>query len=309
MQKPRKFRFFAFTTMKLKRLMSAVIAGSVLAVSGLNFSVQTAGFQTNKAEAQTTSCDKTIRYVNFSATVGFYQVNIRSAPSLTASIVRTQAANTPISFDGWGYGDSVNDIWTGNSDARWFKLAGQNLWVASAVINGNPPGNPPLQPTCSGPVTGFYRNPEAFFRWAVGQSNIARLDRNDLRGECVTLIARYLQEVYFTGSDRTRPIAIGNGGQTAGSVASQFPQFFQPTTNVGLPRRGAIISFPGIAAPWGHTAIVMASQQLPNGQRQVKIMDSNGPQGRIVREQTWWINIPNGTAQSYGSNIYWSNPR
>jgi hypothetical protein len=165
-------------------------------------------------------------------------------------------------------------------------------------------------PTTGGP---YYRNFEGFINAFVGQWGIARLDRSDLRGQCVTLIARYLQEVYLTGTDRTRTLYLNNGGGTAQAVASQFGAYFQPTTNQGLPVRGAVVSFPQLAGGLGHTAIVMASRTLSNGQRQIRIMDSNGdnkaPNTQVKEYYSTWINIPNGSAQRYGNNIYWTNPR
>jgi hypothetical protein len=109
---------------------------------------------------------------------------------------------------------------------------------------------------------------------------------------------------------------LGNGKDTANVVANLFSQYFQPATNQGLPKRGAVISFPTIGVvngvTYGHTAIVMESRTL-NGQGQVRIMDSNGDnlnENSIVREYyTRWINIPDGRANGYGNNIYWTNPR
>ena len=170
--------------------------------------------------------------------------------------------------------------------------------------------------THSPSTSGMHRNPEAFYRWAKSQVGISRLDRSDLRGQCVTLIARYIQEVYLTGSQRTAAIAFGHGKDTARVVAGRWPNFFTPVTNQGLPQRGAIISFPDIGivggVRYGHVAIVMEARQLSNGQRQVRILDSNGDsrgQNSNVREYTYWINIPDGTAQRYGRGIYWTNPR
>jgi hypothetical protein len=146
---------------------------------------------------------------------------------------------------------------------------------------------------------------EAFFKWAIGQTNIARLDNQpQYDGQCVSLIARYLAEVFFPANQRSQTVYLDNGGGVASKVATNYSQYFGPL-NQGLPKRGAVISFPSI----GHVAIVMDVQQLSNGQRQVKIMDSNGPQGKVVKEQTWWINIPDGHLQGYGTGIVWTNPR
>jgi hypothetical protein len=177
-------------------------------------------------------------------------------------------------------------------------------WKNSSVIV-----NPP-------PVTGgpYYRNFEGFIHFAIGQMSIARLDPQtwDSRGQCVTLIARYIQEVYSTGADRTRSIAFGNGKDTANVVASAFSQYFLPATSSGLPNRGAVVSFPQLGGGYGHTAIVMQSRTLSNGQRQMTIMDSNknglAPNTQ-VQEYFYWINIPDGRANGYGNNIYWTNTR
>ena len=170
---------------------------------------------------------------------------------------------------------------------------------------------PPQPPTNNGGA--YYRNFERFINFAVGQVGIARLDTSNYKGQCVTLIARYIQEVYLTGSDRTKSVTLGNGKDTASGVASTFSAYFSPTTSQGLPVRGAVVSFPGIGGIYGHTAIVMESKQLPNGQRQIRIMDSNGDSkdaaSKVTEYYTRWINIPNGTANGYGNNIYWTNPK
>lgn len=55
------------------------------------------------------------------------------------------APNQRINFDAWTFGDVVNDFWTGSPDARWYRIAGTNQWVASAVVNGNAPGSRPMR--------------------------------------------------------------------------------------------------------------------------------------------------------------------
>jgi len=86
--------------------------------------------------------------VNFSGIAASSGVNIRSAPSLSASIIGRLQPNQSVSFNGWTYGDVVTDIWLGTPDARWFRLSnkvnGQDGWVSSAVIYGNPPNSTPM---------------------------------------------------------------------------------------------------------------------------------------------------------------------
>jgi hypothetical protein len=55
-------------------------------------------------------------------------------------------------FDGWTYGEPVNDLWNGQPDSLWLKVKGQNLWVPSAYMIGYPPGY--KQPGSSGGNTG-----------------------------------------------------------------------------------------------------------------------------------------------------------
>jgi Bacterial SH3 domain len=84
-----------------------------------------------------------IQSVNFTGTTSNYQTNVRSAPSSSANIVSYIQPNQRVSFDAWTYGSTVNDLWTGQPDRRWYKVAGTNSWVASAAINGNAPGSQP----------------------------------------------------------------------------------------------------------------------------------------------------------------------
>ncbi|MBD2329174.1 ricin-type beta-trefoil lectin domain protein [Alkalinema sp. FACHB-956] len=149
---------------------------------------------------------------------------------------------------------------------------------------------------------------EEFFRWANGQYAISRLDNLgwDSRGQCVTLVVRYLQEVFFNRSTATR--AYGHGRDVAGGVARQHSNLFEPLTNQGLPKRGAIISFTstGDFTQYGHVGIVMESRSF-NGQRQIKLMDSNangGAPNTSVRT-TDWINMDSYSGRVVG----WTNPR
>lgn len=241
----------------------------------------------------------TIRTVTpFSATAASSGANVRSAPSVSASIVGSIAPNERRSFDAWTYGDTVNDAWTGQPDARWYRLSGTNNWVASGVVSGNP--NPVPPPLCSSNGN-FYRNPEAFFQWANGQFSIARLDTTNYRGECVTLIARYVEEVFLPSSERTLSRAYGDGKDTASVLASNVPfnQYFEGFTSSGIPRRGAVISFAATPSnPYGHVAIVLEVQ----GPR-VRILESNrdnrAPNTTVTSDR--WHDLSSARG--------WTNPR
>ncbi|MEH1794440.1 MULTISPECIES: peptidoglycan DD-metalloendopeptidase family protein [unclassified Nostoc] len=82
-------------------------------------------------------------FVNFSAITAPAGVNVRSSPSTSASIVGRLGGNVRVDFVEWKYGDSVPDTWTGKPDRRWYRIAGTNNWIASAVVNGNAPGSQP----------------------------------------------------------------------------------------------------------------------------------------------------------------------
>lgn len=84
-----------------------------------------------------------IRLVNFSALAAPEGVNIRSGTSTNAPIVGRATPNQRLNFDAWTYGDSVADRWINTPDARWYRIAGTNNWVASALVNGNAPGSSP----------------------------------------------------------------------------------------------------------------------------------------------------------------------
>ncbi|MDB9504960.1 S8 family serine peptidase [Spirulina major CS-329] len=113
-----------------------------------------------------------------------------------------------------------------------------------------------------------FSNPkfDVFVNWAKSQTQpIKRLDRNDLAGQCVSLIARYIQDVYLPESERYKLRSFGHGYATASVVASQFPQYFSAyTTTGGLasnpPKQGAVISFgkysPKFDGTYGHVGIV-----------------------------------------------------
>ncbi|MBD2577566.1 SH3 domain-containing protein [Oscillatoria sp. FACHB-1406] len=297
---------------------------ALIAGFGLNLQEKKLSFSP-VSPAQANSCDTVIRNVSFSGRTSGSMTGkpniytmLRASTSTSASILMQIPPNTLLNFSGWTYGQGITDIWTGNTDYRWFRVTynGQTGWVASGVIYGNPP-NSSLVPNCPQPGSGMYGNPEAFYRWAKGQTGITRLDGlYSLRGQCVTLIARYIQEVYLPANQRSISLAFGNGKDTARFVSQMLPAQFSPTTTVGLPKRGAIISFPTIGIfngiTYGHVAIVMENRTLNNGQRQVRIMDSNGDSKGVnstVVDRSTWINIPNGTAQGYGTGIYWTNPR
>jgi len=244
--------------------------------------------------------------------VGGGPLNLRTSASTNAGVMTNLNGGTKLkilrSVTGGTYkigNDNRND---------WYEVEvnGKRGFVAAYYVDKG------SAQTAPDPGQGVMNpNSEQFFRSAKGKVGITRFDGYfDLRGQCVTLIARYVQEVFLPANQRKVDRPFGHGKDTARMVSQMFPNNFLPSTNSGLPKRGAIISFPDIGIvrgiKYGHVGIVMESRQLPNGQRQVRIMDSNGDNlatNSIVQEYTYWINIPNGTANGYGANIYWTNPK
>jgi len=225
--------------------------------------------------AQATSCDTNIRYVNFSGVVGKDKgvtANIRTAPSLSAAISRVEPNNKTLSFDAWGYGDTVNDLWENQPDARWFKLKGENLWVASAIIYGLPPGNPSRLPSC-GSTKELRMN--AALDKLNGMYSIPDPDGN-YRGECVSFAKRFTQEL---------GVKMGPMGGTGGAKFG-FINFNQPGLSLSAaqaekinftgreqPLLGDIIFFDGTQSNgYGHVAVV----QSVLGNNRVIIQESNG---------------------------------
>jgi murein DD-endopeptidase MepM/ murein hydrolase activator NlpD len=111
-----------------------------LIVDGYRVANMTGGTYTSK---NGTTPPGGVTVVNFSGKTTNDRTNIRSAPSTNSSIVGSITPNTSIRFDGWAYGTSVPDLWNGKPDRRWYRIAGTNQWVASAVVYGNAPNSQP----------------------------------------------------------------------------------------------------------------------------------------------------------------------
>jgi hypothetical protein len=145
--------------MIIKRLVPTLATASLLTLSGLSVTWQKVNIQPMPAVAQAVSCDTKIRNEEFSRRVGSTNgINLRSDRRLDARTDQNVGYNEMVSFDGWAYGQSVNDLWTGKPDALWFRLKqrfnGQERWVPSAYMIGYPPSKPPTQPNCPTPTPG-----------------------------------------------------------------------------------------------------------------------------------------------------------
>ncbi|MEG4225743.1 PA14 domain-containing protein [Microcoleus sp. N9_B2] len=94
----------------------------------------------------------TVESTNFSAwvmtTMG---ANVRSGPGTNFAIVGGYPYQATIQFDGWTYGERIPDEQLATPDERWYRIAGTNNWIASAIVNGNAPGSTPLPPVQAPP--------------------------------------------------------------------------------------------------------------------------------------------------------------
>jgi murein DD-endopeptidase MepM/ murein hydrolase activator NlpD len=129
-----------------KRTVSLIVASILGFFPALGMNLLNVDKQ-QTAIAQTLPCDA-VTTVSFTAKTTSSGANVRSGRSLSASILKRLPANQTFRFDVWGYGDEVMD--TGYSpprpDRRWYKLQGENGWIASAVLIGDAPNS---SPTCS----------------------------------------------------------------------------------------------------------------------------------------------------------------
>lgn len=240
-----------------KHLTSALATFSILTSSVLGINILLVSTQPMPAVAQS-DCNA-IRNVNFSGKAASTGVNIRSAPSLSASIVRRSQPNETLKFDKWTYGDVVNDIWTNQRDARWYKLSGQNAWVASAVVAGNAPGSTPLCNTGQLDFTlPVYRKENPF--WNAGFAPISTNPPNPKLGKAKGNCTWY-------ANGRTKQ--LGRKSASVNVMLGNANQWDDQARAAGIslsrtPQVGAIAQWEGNSTnPYGHVAVV--EQVNPNG--------------------------------------------
>ncbi len=241
--------------MKTKRFISTIAVTSILTLSGLGIKIQSASIQSMPAVAQSTNCNA-IRQANFSAKAAPDGVNIRSATSTNASIVRKSQPNENLNFDAWTYGDVVNDIWSNTPDARWYKLRGENAWVASAVVVGNAPGSTPLCNSSTGTPDfnkSVYRQDNPFWQagYAPKSTNppIYRMGNPNAKGNCTWYASGRSKDLGRSAANVNKLLGNatewGNQARSAGITTSRTPQV------------GAIAQWQGNSSnPFGHVAVV-----------------------------------------------------
>lgn len=277
--------------MSISRFAAGLAYASLVTVSGVGMTVVDTFIKTAPAHAQSAGQNVTtlrgcFRNVPFTGTIAFNPTNIRQSPSTSAPIVgKFTSVGQVVSFSGVTTGSKEKDAWDKQDDNMWYRLADGRGFVASAVIKGYPP-----RATCPTPAS----KAERFFASVLGQKGIVHPTDPSLNGQCATLSAVYLQNVFIGGNFR----AYGNGKDVARSATNAHPNLFQFKTS-GTPKRGAIISFlgSGYNGTVGHVGIVMET----NG-TQIKILESNHDglgKESVVRISEW---------KSRAGVIGWADP-
>ncbi|WP_310489035.1 CHAP domain-containing protein [Chamaesiphon sp. VAR_69_metabat_338] len=197
--------------------------------------------------------------------------------------------------------DGRQALWASNTDSGQFRTRNASGWSGG--------GQSPVQ-VSQPSQRESQRKVAAFVGFANGQRGIRRYDisGSDYDGQCVTLVARYLQEHY--GASRSN-LSLDHGRGTAASVGRQFSNSFLPLSDPSDPIPGSIISFPQIGGGYGHVALVVSSQRSGENLN-IQILDSNGDgagSNSVVTLRNLTVNTRSLTAQGYGGSIQWVNPR
>ncbi|NET56440.1 MAG: S8 family serine peptidase [Symploca sp. SIO2E6] len=168
---------------------------------------------------------------NFSGWVGpSIGVALRNSPQHDDRSGLAEPHKKTLHFDGWTYGESVEDLWTGEPDALWYRYwrDGQAYWVPSAYIFGYPGSQPPIQPggssnpgniTKEGHVNSKVENFALNFRNKPSTSGSAVIGKLP-QGTTVTILEQVSGGVYPPGN-RTDWYKIEVNGQT-GYVAAYY---------------------------------------------------------------------------------------
>ncbi|HLO87525.1 MAG TPA: S8 family serine peptidase [Nostocaceae cyanobacterium] len=160
--------------------------------------------------------------------------NIRSGPGTGYSRVGGLGYNARVDFDGWTYGERITDIVLGTPDERWYRIAGTNNWVASAIIDGNAPGSTPLPPPPSQPQPNL-NNTVGYDGGATHQTYINTFNRNggsSVLGSPTNNVHRwengYTQD-FSGGSDSQGAIMKSNANDNSYWVGGDFWNKFLDT--------------------------------------------------------------------------------
>jgi hypothetical protein len=200
--------------------------------------------------------------------------------------------------------DGQQALWASGTDGGQFRTRN-----AAGDWGGGSTSNTPAQ-VSQPSQRDSQRKVSDFVNFANGKKGIRRYDLSgwEYDGQCVTLIARYLQDHY--GAARSN-LSLDHGRGTAASVGRQFPNYFLPLSDPSDPIPGSIISFPHIGGGYGHVALVVNSQRSGDNLN-MQILDSNGDgtgSNSVATLRQLTVNTRSLTARGYGGNIQWVNPK
>lgn len=238
------------------------------------FKVEMQGSKLSKS-SKTLGTSTQEHYVNFSGVTGM-QCNVRSGPTLASRQIDSIPGNTRVNFNGWVEGDSVRDYWSGQPDTKWFFYIDRNnqkAYVTSAIIYGNPPGDPNIDPpvdpnqNTSATVPNIKQRMDQWC-WATTTSSILQhYGFNVTQEQVVTHIKGSL--INEPGSDSEMLNAARNFGLNANLNTSNLSYTsIQSEINSGNPIETMIQWTSG-----GGHAQVLDGCYSNNGTNYVKIMD------------------------------------
>lgn len=174
--------------------MKKMLRGLVLAAVTLSSFAAYQGLTMNKVYAQDAY------NVTFTGTLANTTINVRTGPGTNYSTAFTYSGGQQITFSGLEYGSIINDYWTGNPDPRWYYFYnnGTKYWIASALVNGNPPSS-------------SIRAKDRAIAWAINQYGSTAYN-----GYCEA----FVETAYGTGYIYPSAIADSNANNTYGSLST-----------------------------------------------------------------------------------------
>jgi cell wall-associated NlpC family hydrolase len=205
-----------------------------------------------------------LTWVEFTATTSEYYTNVRSGPGFSYPVAGKIKPNTKLTFEGYTYGTKVTDIWLGTPDYRWYKIAGKDWWVSSAVVMGNAPGSSPVpygpSPLSDGTNVTQQSSEKAAkaVDWAKKQAGKSTFELvgggySESKNYCALFVATAYREPR-TGA----PINPKAGVPTASTLYQELDRLGS-VKREGEPELGALIFFDyaqkGTGINYGHVAI------------------------------------------------------
>jgi len=209
--------------------------------------------------------------------------NVRSGPGTNYSRVGGYPYQATIQFDGWTYGERINDIQLGTPDERWYRIAGTNNWIASAIVFGNASGSTPLPPAQPQPQPQPQPTPHVPIN--SGSANYRDGRRNPFayrwQGQCTWYTyGRMLETGLLPAGTKQNGWFLGHAESwRRDAIRAGLPVTSTPTRGA----RGMVVWPPYTQGTrqWGHVAFL--EEVYPDGR--IRISESNWA-GKGISERT-----------------------